>query len=903
MTLSDLLLRLKALAFHRRAERDLDEELRAHIEMETSRGVRSGLPPEEAVRASLVAFGGAAQIAEQCRDERGITWIEDFTKDFFYAFRQSLKQKGFFAVAGLTLALGIGATTAIFSAVNGVLLRPLPYPSPERLVNVWSSIPSKGISQMGFALPDLEAVAARNHSFESIAGYFFNDINIAGEPPQRVQGVSAAANLFPLLGASAALGRTFSSSEQSFGQHYVVVLSDTLWRSRFGARQDVVGETVRLSGTPYTIIGVMRPEFQFPSAATQLWLPLSFAPKDGMATRDNHFISAVARLKPGISVERASADTYAIAIRLQREFPENTSIEGLASDYFASVVGNARPALLILLAAVGLVLLIACVNVANLLLARASSRQREFSLRTALGASRSRLIRQLLTEAALLGSLGAGLGIAVSAGLIRLMRAFGPGEIPRLQNVDIDIRVLAFTAALTLVCVLLFGLAPVFGLSRIEIGEALKEGGRSLSTGARTGRYRDALVIAEVTLALVLVIGAGLLLRSLSSLHQVDPGFRSDHVLTMALSLPYGTYENSAKTERFYKELNRKLEQIPGVKAAAASTALPIANVGGWGKNFTVAEHPASRASDVPLIQYRQVTPHYLRALQIPLLQGRFFSEEDDSRRPLVAVINESARRRFFPNEDPIGKQVFPGVPESLIKEILPTPGFRMPRLTIIGVIGDVHHAGLREPPYPELFVSHLQGSAKDNQESSSHMYLVIRTSADPSGIVPAVRAAVQSLDPDVPVAEIATMDERLHGSLSTTTFQVFVFGAFAALALLLAAAGIYGVMSYAVRLRIHEMGIRMALGAGTPDVLKMVLRHGLQIGFAGVVLGTILAAALTRLMSTLLFGVRAVDAPTFLGAAAVLLAVTAGASFIPSLRAARADPLDALRANRPPCA
>ena len=898
MTWSDLLLRLKAVVFHVRVEDELADELRAHMEFETRRGVRAGLSPSEAERAARVAFGGAAQVAEQCRDERGITWFEDFAKDLSYACRQFRKQKTFVAVAALTLALGIGATTAIFSAVNGVLLRPLPYPSPERLVNVWSSIPSKGIPQMGFALPDLEAVAARNHSFESVAGYFFGDANIAGQTPQRVPAVIATANMFQLLGANAALGRTFSASEQSFGKHYVVVLSDALWRSRFGTRPDIIGEAVRLNGKMYNIIGVMRPSFQFPSPDIQLWLPMSFSPQDGMATRDNHFISAIARLTPGASVARANADVRAIALNLQREFAENAGIEGGVSDYFTSVVGDVRPALLILLGAVGLVLLIACVNVANLFLSRASARQREFSVRTALGAGRARLVRQLLTEAALLGSLGACLGIALSAWLLRLIRVYGPGEIPRLQDIDIDIRVLAFTAALTLVSVLLFGLAPAFGLSRIEISEAMKAGGRSVTTGKGAGRYRDALVIAEVTLALVLVIGAGLLLRSLAALNHVDPGFRPDHVLTMSLSAPDAAWTSSAKIERFYGELNQKLEQIPGVQAAGASTALPIANVGGWGKNFTVEEHPASRSSDVPLIQYRQVTPHYLRALQIPILEGRFFTADDDSSRPLVAVINESARRRFFPNEDPIGKQVHLGVPEVLIKDRLPRPDYRMPRLTIIGVIGDVHHAGLRQPPFPEVFVSHLQGSVKDNQESAGHMYLVIRTDSDPLRIMPAVRAAIRSLDPDVPVAEVATMDQRLHGSLSANRYELFLFGAFAGLSLALAGIGIYGVISYSVRLRMHEMGIRMALGAGSQDVLKIVFRHGLRTGIAGVALGLILAGALTRLMSTLLFGVKAIDALAFAGGAGVLLAVAAAASFIPARRAAQADPLKVLRAE-----
>ena len=897
MTWSDLLLRLKAVVFYRRVEDELAEELRAHMEIETARGVRAGLSPEAAKRAARVAFGGASQVAERCRDERGITWLEAFAKDLSYACRQFLKQKSFVGVATLTLALGIGATTAIFSAVNGVLLRPLPYPNPERLVNVWSSIPSKSIPQMGFALPDLEAVAGRNHSFESMAGYFFGGANIAGETPQRVAAVVATVNMFQLLGASAVLGRTFSASEQSFGKHYVAVLGDALWRNRFGARPGIIGDTVRLNGKAYNIIGVMGPSFQFPSPDIQLWLPMAFSPQDGMATRDNHFISAIARLMPGASIERANADVRAIAFNLQREFAENAGIEGGVSDYYTSVVGDVRSALLILLGAVGLVLLIACVNVANLFLARASARQREFFVRTALGASRSRLVRQLLTEAALLGLLGACSGIALSAWLVRLIRIFGPGEIPRLQNIDIDIRVLVFTAALTLVSVLLFGLAPVFGLSRIEVSEAMKAGGRNMTAGARAGRYRDALVIAEVTLALVLVIGAGLLLRSLAALNQVDPGFRPDHVLTMSLALP-DTYTNSAKIERFYDELNRKLKQIPGVKAAGASTALPIANVGGWGKNFTVEEHPASRSSDVPLIQYRQVTPHYLRALQIPLLQGRFFTADDDSSRPLVAVINESARHRFFPNENPIGKRVYPGVPESLVKDLLPRPGYRLPRLTIIGIIGNVRHAGLRQPPYPELFVSHLQGSVRDNQDSASHMYLVVKTDSDPLLIMPAVRAAVRSLDPEVPVAEVATMDQRLHGSLSANRFELFLFGAFAGLALALAGIGIYGVMSYSVRLRMHEMGIRMALGAGSRDVLKIVFHHGLRIGIAGVALGLILATALTPLMSTLLFGIKATDALAFAGGAGALLAVAAAASFIPSRRAAQTDPLKVLRAE-----
>ena len=901
MNWNDLLLRMKALVFHRRTERELDEELEAHLDLQIEHGVRHGLSREEARRAALTAFGNAARVAEECRDQRGTRWLEDFTKDLQYAFRQFLKQKSFFAVAAVTLALGIGANTAIFSAVNGVLLRPLAYHDPDRLASIWCALPSRGVPRMGFALPDLRAVAGRNHSFVSVAGYYFGDINITGGTPERVLGLYASAGLFPLVGVNASLGRTFSQSEELFGSHHVVVLSHGLWMRRFGARPGAIGETIRLNSELFNIIGVMPPDFRFANSDVQLWTPMSFAAKDDMATRDNHFINAVARLKPGMSIAQSRTDLQAIARDLQHEFNENTGLDMNLSDYLTSVVGDVRPALWILLAAVGVVLLIACVNVANLLLSRASSRLRELSIRTALGAGHGRLVRQLLTEAALLSGVAACLGITLAVWLVVLIRKFGPAEIPRLRTIQIDIHVMLFTAALTMVSVVLFGVAPALDLARVQVSEALKEGGRSLTAGARTGRFRDILVIAEITLSLVLVIGAGLLVRTLQHLQHVDPGFHPDHVLTMSVSLPAAKYPESepAKAARFYDQLMPLLEQIPGVKAAAGNTALPIADWGGWGKYFTVENHPASRLADVPMIQYREVTPHYLRALGIPLIQGRFFSDEDTGARPLVAVINESARRRFFPNENPIGKLVHPGPPESTIqKNLLPSPDFRIPRLTIVGVIGDVRHAGLWNPPQPELFVAHLQGTVKDNESSSTHMYLVIRTDSDPLRFVRAARAAVQSLDPDQPVGDIASMDQRLDDSLSGERFRLFLFSAFALLALFLAAVGVYSVMSYSVRLRMHEIGIRMALGAGVPDVLTIILRHALKLAMIGVLAGVALGLGATRLMSTLLFGVTPNDGLTFLGASLISILVIAAASLVPSLRAARTDPLRVLRAE-----
>ncbi len=898
MNWNDIRLRLKALVFHRRVEGDLGEELQIHIDLQIEQNIRRGMPQQEARRAALAAFGGAAQVAEECRDQRGVRWIEETGRDLRYAWRQLLKQKGFLSLAALTLALGIGATTAIFSAVDGVLLRPLPFRSPDRLLSVWCAEPAQGIPQMGFALPDLRVAAIRNHSFEAVAGYFFTDVNISGSTPEKVTGVSAAAGLFPLLGAYAALGRTFSASEESFGKHRVVVLSDALWRRRFGGAPGAIGEAVRLNGELYNIIGVMPPDFRFPNQAALLWMPMSFAPKDNMATRENHFIHAIARMKPGVSVAQSRADLQAIGRQLRSEFSENAGVVLDASDYLNSVVGDVRPALLVLLAAVAVVLLIACVNVANLLLSRASGRRRELSVRAALGASRGRLIRQLLSESMLLGALGACLGVGLGAWLVQLIRTLGPASIPRLQSIGMDVRVLLFTASVTLSSVLVFGLAPALDLARAQIGDALKEGGRSLSAGTATTRFRDALVVAEVTLSLVLVIGAGLLLKTLQRLRDVNPGFQPDHVLTMSVALPEATYPSSepAKAARFYDDLIKRLQQIPGVQAAGASSAMPIADWGGWGKYLTVEERPASRLADVPLIQYREVTAHYQRALQIPLLAGRFFTDDDVAGQPLVAVINESARRRFFANENPIGKRIFPGPPEATIRSLLPSPDFRIPRLIIAGVIGDVRHSGLRSTPEPELFVPHLQGTVKDNETSSTRMFLMARTDGDPLRFVSAARAAVQSLDPDQPVADIATMRQRLDESLAPERFQLFLFGAFAGVALLLASVGIYGVMSYSVRLRLHEIGIRMALGARAADVVKIILRKGVQLGAAGIALGLVMAFGLTRFMSALLFGVRANDGLTFAGAVFVLLAVIAGASFVPAWRAARTDPLRVLR-------
>ncbi len=896
--LSILRLRLRSLFAHRKVEQELDEELRYHLERQIDEGIAAGLTPDEARYAALRSIADLQQRKEECRDMRGTRWLEDFGSDLRFASRQFVKQKSFFAIATVTLALGIGANTAIFSAVNAVLLRPLPYPHAERLNSVWCTVPSKGIARMGCALPDLHETAARNRSFEGFANYYFADINITDGTPERTTGIYASSTLFPLLGASPALGRTFLPSEETFGSNRVVVLSDGLWRERFAGAAGAIGAVIHLDGQAFTVIGVMPPRFQFPNQYARLWLPMSFAPKDDMATRDNHFIDAIARRKAGVTVAQARADVQSIASQLEREFSQNAGIGADTSDYLTSVTGDVRPVLLILLGAVGVVLLIACVNVANLLLSRASGRQRELSVRTALGAGGGRVLRQLFTEGALLGAAGACLGVAISAWLVRLIRTFGPEGIPRIQSIEIDARVLVFTAAVTLLSVLLFALAPAMDLARLQISETLKEGGRSLTAGSRTSRSRDALVVAEVALSLLLVVSAGLLLETLLRLQRVDPGFQAANVLTMSITLPQQKYPDSepAKAARFFDELTKRLERLPAVQAAAASTALPIADWGGWGKYFTVDQHPASRLADVPLIQYRQVTPRFAQALGLRVIKGGFFTENDTGDRPLVAVINETARRRYFPNEDPIGKRVYPNPPEATVQNELPSRDYRFSRLTIVGVIGDVKQSGLSQPPQPELFVPHLQGTAKDNQTPANKMFLFIKADSTPLSLVNSVRMVVRSLDPEQPVADVASMEDRLRASLSMQRFQLDLFAAFAAVALVLAAVGVYGVLSYSVRLRMHEIGVRMALGATGSDVLRMTARHGLVLGVAGILIGVVVALGITRLMASLLFGIQPNDAATFLGASLVLLATVGIATLVPSVRAARTDTMAVLR-------
>jgi putative ABC transport system permease protein len=889
--------RLAALFRKGRLEQELDEELRSHLEMLVKENMWKGMPPEEARYAARRSFGGVEQVKEDYREKRGLPMIETLVQDLRYGLRMLAKNPGFTTVAALTLALGIGVNTAIFSTVNGVLLRPFPFRQPDRLVSLWCTEFSRGIPQMGCAEPDLQEIARRNRSFESLAGYFWQDVNLIDGQPEQVQGVYVSPGLFRLLGVNTTLGRTFSEDESVFGKHRVVVLSHRLWERRFGGRTNVLGETFHLNSELVTVVGVMPADFEFPNDDAQLWMPISFAPKDPMGTRGNHFISALARLKPGINTTQARSDVQAIAHELERQFSENAGLGADASDYLAFVVGDVRLPLLIMLGAVAIVLLIACVNVANLLLSKASARHRELSVRAALGASRGRLVRQLLSESLVLSAMGAGLGLIVGGLLLNGIKALAPSGMPRLHGVEIDFGVLLFTGGLSVFSAVLFSLAPIFDLSRVNINESLKESGRSSTASAQTSRARSVLLVSEVMLSLVLAVGAGLLVRTLQRLYAVNPGFQAKNVLTMAVSLPPAKYPETqpAKAAFFYRDLTQRLKAIPGVRLAAAGTAVPLAG-GVWGKYFTVDDHPAARLADVPLIQYRQITPDYFRALGIPLRSGRYFEEEDVADRPLVAIINEAAARRFLPDENPIGKRVFPNPPEQTIVDSLPSPDYRIPRLTIVGVVGDVKQRGLNLPSEPELFVPHLQGMAKDNETPSPSMGLIIKTASDPLNFADAARKVVVSLDPEQPVADVKTMEQRLNASLAERRFQLFLLGAFAALALLLAAIGIYGVMSYSVGQRTHEIGLRMALGASQRDVLNLIVRQGMVLSLVGIGLGIVVAFALTRFLTSLLYDVRPTDPATFVAVSLLLSVVSLVATYIPARRATKVDPMVALR-------
>ncbi|HKR23154.1 MAG TPA: ABC transporter permease, partial [Pyrinomonadaceae bacterium] len=792
-------------------------------------------------------------------------------KDIKYGLRGLIKRKGFAAIAVVTLALGIGANTAIFSLVNAVVLQPLPYAQPDRLVWAWGKFP--GGNRASVSPADYLDFRAHNKTFEQFAASFGMSMPVnltGGGEPQRLTASVVTGNYFDAFGVTPALGRGFSLDNERPGNDQVAVLSHALWQKRFGGNPDIVNQRITLDGKSFEVIGVMGEDVRFPQKV-ELWVPINFEASPDMKVRAAHFIRPIGRLKPGVTLAQAQADTDAIAAQLEQQYPESNRGWSLRLESLHErLVGSSRTTLFILFGAVGFVLLIACTNVANLLLVRAASRQREIALRTAVGASRGRIVRLLITESLLLALMGGGLGALVAVWGIDLLVTLSTGSIPVTADVKIDTTVLAFTLVTSLVTGLLFGLVPALRTMNVNLTDALKDGGRTSSEGALRNRTRSLLVVFESAVAVILLVGAGLLVRSLIALQHTNPGFEANSVLTMRVDLPRAKYDTREKTAGFFQDLETRIGGLPGVEVVGMITELPLSGQANDAP-FTVE---GSATPDQKFgADFRRVNQNYFQSLRIPLLRGRDFTEQEVRQSENVVVVSQQLVDTVFPNEEPLGKRLM---------TVLDDKPFE-----IIGVVGDIRHRSLEFAPYAAMYMpTRAHGGTN----------VVIRTQGDPLSLVPVVRGVVQAIDPDQPIAGIRTMDEWVDTSTSTPRYRTTLLALFAALAMILAATGIYGVMSYSVAQRTHEIGVRMALGARRIDVLRLVVGQGMLLVVIGLAIGLAGAIALTRVLSTLLFGVTAKDPLTFVAVAALLSVVALIACYIPARRATKVDPLEALR-------
>jgi len=872
-------------------EAEITEELSQDLDDRYERLILDGLAKEEAYRRVLSELSQSDRWTSDLRrvesahhkiiagDHSRANLLSDLWQDLRYASRVLLKTPGFTAVAVIALALGIGANSAIFSVINSVLLRPLPYKDPDRLTMIWEEASKNGYPQDTPTAANFADWRDQNQSFEGMAAIADQSFNLTGAgDPEKLEGRRVSYNLFALLGVDPQLGRTFTAEEDQAGANRVVLLSHMLWQRRFASNPDIVGKSLTLNNGSYTVVGVMPPQFQFPTPEDELWVPIAFDSREA-ANRHRHYLEVLGRLKPGVTTDGAQADMTTIAVRLQQQHPDsNTDIGAVITPLQDQVVGDIKPALMILLGAVGLVLLIACANVANLLLARAAVRQKEIAVRVALGASRFRLVRQFLTESVLLGTLAGIVGLALSLVGLFFLRAFIPPNIAQAKVTSIDLRVLGFTLLISILTGLIFGLAPATQAAKFNLNETLKEGGRDASSGSNSNRVRGLLVIAEVAVSLVLLIGAGLLINSFRRLRNTDPGFRADNLLTMKIVLPEPKYQEHKQRSAFYSDVINRIESLPGVKSAAVTTNLPLYRQGN-STGIMIEGRPEPPPGQDIIITTRIVSPKFFETMGIQLLKGRPLSDEDKTNTPGVVVISETMAQRYWPGEDAVGKRIFPGRPER------PEDW-----LQIVGVVNDVRQFQLDVEPKPQMYLTYKQAGFFAPRD------LVVKTDVDPASMASTVRRTVWEIDKDQPVSNISTMNEILAESIARQRFIMLLLGIFAAVAMLLAAVGIYGVMSYSVAQRRSEIGIRMALGAQKLDVLKLAVGQGLKLVCIGVVLGLAGAFALTRLMSSLLFGITATDPSTFIGISALLIAVALIASYVPARRATKVDPLTVLR-------
>jgi putative ABC transport system permease protein len=874
--------RWRALWRRDELERELDEELRFHVERETEKNLARGMNDEEARRAALVTFGGVARTRQECRDARGVRVVEEIAQDLRFGWRMLRAQPGLSLIAILTLALGIGANTAVFSVVNAVLLRPLGHPDPDQLVRVHlfdpkaTSEPERR-SVLGDA--DFLALRERNRSFAAVAalqvrsnGFSF----VGGGGPEQVGGALVSADFFEVLRAPPFRGRTFARGEDRAGGPRVAVIGHGFWQERLGGDAGALGRVISLEGDPYTVIGIMPAGFRTAlTPGAQVWAAMQFGPP---AARPPYYLRCIGRLRPGVSQQQAAADAGAIARRVGEQFASPQYAAYDVEPLVRSIVGESQRALLVLFGAVLSVLLIASVNLANLLLARGTSRQRELAVRAALGASRWRIVRQLSTESALLASLGGALGLLLAVWGVRFVPLVAPAGMPRVEEIGIDAWVLGFTVIVSAVSGLVFGLAPALQLSRLDLGETIKEaGGAGGHSGARH-RLRSLLVIAEVALAFVLLTGAGLLVRSFVKLQHVDPGFDPHGVLTMVVNAQENRYPKEEQLGQLQGQLLAAVRSLPGVQSAGLSMGLPP-NLLIMTNPFTVEGRVPSPGDTQPLAEQLLVTPDYFRTLGIRLRAGRAFTDADRAGAPGVLVINQAMARRYFRGVDPIGRR-------------LQTGGYdpRNPWLTVVGVVDDVKYQGLHAETEPTIYVpfaQHLWWRSMD---------VAVRAQGDPLAIAAAVQDRIRSVDADIPIWKVRTMEQVMSESLARPRVYTVLLGVFGAVALILAAIGVYGVMAYTVRTRTREIGIRMALGARVGDVLRMVIAGGMKLAAIGGAIGLLGSVALNRLLEGLLFGVSPLDPTTLVGTGALLAAVMLLACAIPARRVARTDPSLSLR-------
>lgn len=866
-----------------RTERQLDAELRFHLKQQIADYIASGITPEEARRRARLELGGLEQVKEECRDVGAARFIETLIQDVRYGLRQLRRSPGFTAVVVIMLALGIGANTAIFSVVYAVLLKPLPYPNSDQLVNVFETNPQKRIASAALTYPEFEEIGGHCGVFSALAGYQSHALVLTGTgEPADVPTMDVTPELFSVLGVNPIMGRSFLPKDNKRGAAPVVVMSENLWRSRFEANPKIIGASINLDKRAFTVIGIMPATLHFSlrAASEDLWIPLVQDPFfSGLMTKPGaRGLRVIGRLKPGLSMKQAQAAMGTMSTRLAGEFPARDSgftvrLETERND----IVGNAGSSLMVLLGAVGLILLIACANIANLLLSRATLRAREIAVRIALGAQRARITRQLLTESTLLGLLGGIAGVLLAYGGVRGLRALLPQSLPRAQEIHVYGWVLIYAFMLSAVATLIFGLAPAFFAADSSLQTSLKESaGRSGEAGERR-RLRSSLATAEIALAMVLLITAGLLIRSFESLTSVNPGFVAQHLVTAQISLPQYQYSKPAEWAAFSDELLARIQAQPGLEDSAVSVPLPVL-YDPLTLPFKIVgspplPHGASRSAD-----YMAASPGYFHVMEIPLFRGRFFSRQDSLMAPRVAIISQTLARRYFPNQNPLGKQIIFGLP--------PSPNVAR---EIVGVVGDVRADGLNKDSRPMMYAPYAQAPMWG-------AVVVVRGSSDASTVAAAIRRATHQIDKDLPVTEIESLPEALHTAVAPARFRTVLLGLFGAIALVLAAVGIFGVMSYSVSRRTHEIGVRMALGAAPGGVLRLILMESAKLVLLGLAVGTAAALVFTRFLSTLLFRVHPTDPLTFIGVAVLLTVIALAACYIPARRAAKVDPMVALR-------